>query len=221
MATIIDDRTIILQVSDILLRVPLQRRGTARYKGHHISRIIAKVAESTGKLDPQIVLEELGGDRDYSWRWALGVMFEEFWFSLHPDTEWQPGELVKDGIAGNCDGISDVSEFALTDPSWVVGGDEAVGLTVIEETKCTEQKVKLAEEFMDTSTGSGFLRMHQGRSYCYLYGADIVRWTVLYYRGDWRGFGPVCRQYTVRFEEREIRQTWEMLKQWKDRSIPE
>jgi hypothetical protein len=160
------------------------------------------VARSIGKLKPGEPLEE-----DMPGRISLGIMWEEFYFSLVPDVDWQPGELTVDGISVNADGIG--SYF-----------NEELGIwdyPCLEETKCTEKKVRTGPELM----ADEWMWMHQGRAYCHCYGLDTVRWTIMFYRGDWRGSGPVCKQYVIRFTPHEVRSTWDMLLNNKDGVQPE
>jgi hypothetical protein len=81
----------------------------------------------------------------------------------------------------------------------------------IWETKCTEKKARTAEEFLQE-----FVYMQQGRSYCKTYGCNVVRWIIWFYRGNYDGKGPVCREYTVHFSDKEIEDTWTMMKKNKD-----
>jgi hypothetical protein len=80
------------------------------------------------------------------------------------------------------------------------------------ETKCTEKKVRDGADFL-----LEWLYRHQGANYCHAYGlelgerVEVVRYPVLFYRGDWRGSGPVAVEYTVRFAPAELKQSWNML----------
>lgn len=196
MAVLLDERIVQLELTDLLTRRPLDRdRAPAtRAPGVHQSDILQHIAYKVGWLKEGEVWEE---DRGlYPWRWCLGQMWEEFWFSLQDSetTTWQPGEVTEDGISVNCDGIS---TYYNSD-------------TTLEETKCTEAKVKSGEDFLAHN-----LYMYQGKAYCHVYGCELVRWTVLYYRGDWKGSGPVCKQYLVRFTPKEVEQAWLLLLKFK------
>lgn len=217
MPTLLDERRLIIEFSDLYRRRPLRRPlvPSERYEGAHQSDILAYVARKAGHLKPGERLEEEIPERMF-----MGIMFEEMYFSLVPDVEWQPGEVVEDEIAVNADGIGrigveDKDTSADREP-------EGQMETYIEETKCTEKKIRTGEEMLEE-----FMWMHQGRSYCYAYGKQyvdpirLVRWTIWYYRGDWRGSGPVCMQYLVRFSDKEVEQTWAMLKKNKDKAMAE
>lgn len=190
MPELLSIRSITLEFSDLYRRTPIVRpdKPLARAPGVHQSDILGYVARKIGKLKPGERVED-----EYPWRWALGQMWEEFYFSLLPDAAWQPGEMTVDGISVNCDGLS-----------WVNG--EAW----LEETKCTEKKVRAEGEFLDE-----WMWQHQARGYCWCYGPRVVRWSVMHYRGDWRGSGPIAQEYVVRFSDQECEQTWAMLNQYK------
>lgn len=193
MPVLLDERIITLEFADLHHRSPIVRptQPPTRDPGMHQSDILAYIARNIGELKPGEPLEE-----DMPWRMALGVMWEEFYFSLIPESDWQPGEIVQDGIAVNCDGITSAECISIN--PW--------GENLIEETKCTEKKVKTGEEFL-----AEWMWMHQGRAYGETYSPEIVRWSIMYYRGNYAGSGPICKQYTVRFSPREIKQTWQML----------
>jgi hypothetical protein len=203
MPTILDVREIKLEFRDLMARQPLTHEKQKRAPGHHLSGILAHIGQQIGKIDKQTITEELGLDREYSWRWALGIMWEEFWFSLQPNTVWQPGQLSKDGIWVNGDGLTaDPIEVLPLLPN---------GTLLVEETKCTEKKVREPEEFLQE-----WMWMHQGRGYCKVYGPSITRYTVMYYRGNYKGSGPIVMQYTIGFEQKEIDATWNMLLRFRD-----
>jgi len=192
-------RTITLEFADLFKRRPIVRpaKPSSRYPGAHQSDILAYIARKIGELKPGEELEE-----DMPWRMAMGNMWEEFYFSLLPDSDWQPGEIVQDGIAVNADGIT--SGFPV---GFIAGQPDGRVETIIEETKCTEKKFRTGDQFL-----SEWMWMHQGRAYCYVYGPRIVRWTVMFYRGDYRGSGPIVGEYIVEFSDKEVQQTWGMLK---------
>lgn len=164
------------------------------------------------------------------WAMAMGVMWEEFYFSLRPDVSWQPGEVVEDEIACNCDGLSvwqpnvDGTSFddevlthayakQVTDKFGRKEGELLYDpLLTVEETKCTVKRMRTGEEFLKE-----WYWQHQGRAYCHVYGSQMVRWTILYYRGNWKDvFWPAAKQYLVWFSEEEVRQTWGMLLKHRD-----
>jgi hypothetical protein len=113
-----------------------------------------------------------------------------------------------DGIAVNCDGIGVLPELSYYVELGVE--DEAF----LEETKCTEKKLKSGEQFLEE-----WIWMHQGRAYCYAYGPRIVRWSIWYYRGDYKGSGPVCMQYLVKFTDQECEATWAMLRKFQGEAM--
>ncbi len=192
MPVLLAEKVIQLEFSDLYGRRPIQRPAEplARAPGIHQSGILQELAYVIGKLKPGELLEE-----DMPWRMAMGVMWEEFAFSVGSlqTSVWQPGELTVDEISVNCDGIGEAE----------LSGEIT---TVVDETKCTEKKVRTGEDFLGE-----WMWMKQGAAYLYCYGAEVMRWTILYYRGDWQGSGPICMQYLVRFTHTEIVQNWRML----------
>ena len=194
MPTLLSERELTLEFADLARRQSIERppHPLARHKGVHQSGILAWIAREVGWLKPGEPLEE-----DCPWRMALGVMWEEFYFSLLDDgTVWQPGEMVVDGIAVNCDGIGLWQEE-----------------TALVETKCTEKKVRSGEDFLLER-----MWMYQGLAYCRCYGARIVRWVICFYRGDWAGSGPVVKEYVVRFEESEVTSAWSMYLKFREKA---
>ena len=205
MATLLYQRDITLQFSDLDRRVPLERPTVprSRYPGLHVSGVLGAIAERVGWLKTEAQEEGISsggsdrGSRAFSWIMAQGIMFEEFYFSLpwvrDEGTVWQPGEVVKDGIAANPDGVT----------PWVEEAEDAV----LEETKFTSLKARdWAQLRIDKRVWD-----HQVRCYCYMSGLTHSRQTIGYYRGDYRGSGPIYRQYLVRWAEDELRQSWEMV----------
>ncbi len=188
MPTLLSEKVITLEFSDLMRRVPVERPSQPLHRapGAHQSEILQYIAHKIGVLKP--------GERDeeeYPLIWALGAAVEEFLVSFFPDMIWQPGEVTRDEISVNSDG--------LTLDGWEHESQ-------LEEFKGTYKRVKSGEEFLED-----WMYMHQGRSYCYCYDQEVVRWHVFYVRGDYKKFGPMLKQYIVRFTQQECRQTWQML----------
>lgn len=211
MPILLDERRLIIEFADLWKRSPIHRPAEPpeRAPGAHQSDILQHIARKLGKLKPNEPLEE-----DIPERMLLGYMWEEFYFSMRPDADWQPGEVTLDGISVNCDGLGNGVPCDLPDVQF-----EQLYLI---ETKCTEKKVRTGADFLDE-----WIWMHQGRAYCYSYSEqidvpiDVVQWVIMYYRGDWRGSGPVIMEYLVQFTEQEKEQTWTMLKRYKDEAMAE
>lgn len=196
MPTILDERIITLEFSDLAKRRPITRpdRPLARASGHHQSTILAHIARKIGVLKAGELDEE-----EYPILWALGNATEEYLVSLWPEIEWQPGEMTTDEISVNCDGISRPRDIPI-----------ALRLEYgiqIEEFKFTFKKVCSGQEFIDKQ----WMWMHQGREYCYQYGARRERWHILHVRGDYKSFGPVYKTYTVGFSDQDCVGTHAML----------
>lgn len=216
MPHVLSVREVSLEFSDLYRRTPIPASTPdSRDPSVHQSDILSFIARKIGKMKPGERLEE-----EMPWRMAMGNMWEEFYFSLIPDSVYKPGETVVDGVAVNADGIGMVGIDERTGRVYPNGHhpapadmDYCVLESVVEETKCTEKKPKTAEEFIGDD--NQWVWNHQGRGYCYCYGPRIVRWTVLHYRGDWKGSGPIVMEYVVRFSDEEVKETWRMEGKYK------
>lgn len=201
MPTLLSERVVTLEFADLHKRRqlgPIRRPAAplARAPGAHQSDILRYVALKIGQLKPNEPLEE-----DMPLVIALGFAWEEFLFSMLPSADWQPGELERDGIAVNCDGIT--------------ANDAEYGEDVLEETKFTFKKTMTGAEFLEKQ----WMWLHQARAYCWCYGPRIVRWHVCHIRGDYKVFGPVHKQYVVRFSDKECEQTMVMLRNNKEAAM--
>lgn len=200
--TILEELEIRLEFSDMARRSPLPRLATPdgfieqlpRSAGVHMSGILKPLAIAAKQLKPMEQLEE-----EYPLMWALGVAWEEFVASLYPGMDWQPGELVVDGIAMNADGLN-----------WLDKWDAAC----VEEMKSTYRSSTFP--FKDEWT-----KLVQGKAYCYGYGPRIVRWHSCHLRGDYKSFGPSYVRRTIQFTDKEVEQTWNMLVANKELAVAE
>lgn len=193
---------ITLEVSDLSRRWSLggQRYTAAgeliqppRTPGVHLSGVLYRVAVSIGVLRPGEPIEE-----DLPTICAMGFMWEEFAASLYRGMDYQPGETCLDGVYMTCDGINLLTAER---------GEEEL---VVEEFKFTQKKLLEPEDFLGGD--KAWYYRAQGQGYCAGYGAELVRWHVMFVRGDYRALGPVYRRYLVRFSEKEIKENWEMVK---------
>lgn len=212
MPTLLSESRLIVEFADLALRHPIKRpsQPLERADCAHQSDILSFIARKINKLGDYEQLEE-----DIPDRMLMGQMWEEFYFSMVPDTIWQPGEMILDGIAVNADGL------AVFDTGTEFGGVDYSDVPYFEETKCTEKSARSGERFLEE-----WMWMHQGREYAkvYLPEADwyVGKWTILYYRGAWsKGTvapagvgmfkGPLIMQYVVQFTKAEVDQTHKML----------
>lgn len=214
MPTLLSESVINFEFADLDTRIHLVRPSPRppRRPGVHQSGILAPLARKLGYLGKDEKLEE-----EMPWRMALGVMWEEFAFSsILKESVWQPGELTEDEISVNADGVGQFDTYG----EYVSGeGSLYKSETCLDETKHTEKKVCDGDTFLHDK--SYWMWQHQVRGYCHCYGPRIGRWTVMFYRGDRRGSGPVCKQFVVRFSDKEVAQTWAMLKLNYDLATPE
>lgn len=206
MPELLDERVVTLEFDDLHRRVLLSKPVVPlpRTVGVHQSGILCHIARNIGILKPGELDEE-----EYPLLWALGAAWEEYAASFYPDMEWQPGELTVDDISMNADGLS-------------CGRIENVmtfGDPFLEEFKFTFKGVATGAEFLKDK--KWWLWLKQAAGYCHGYGTRVVRWHVCHVRGDYKSFGPVYRQYVVRFSDREIAQNWQMLLNNRDAVQPE
>jgi hypothetical protein len=210
MPTLLAEHNVNFDFADLWARVPISRPPSplGRRPGVHQSGILKYIAEATGKLKPGEPLEE-----EMPLIFALGHAWEEYAVSFYPEIDWQPGEIVVDGIAMNCDG--------LLAPGMTPKGSGTCGFwkyTQLEEFKFTFKAVP--EDFL---TDDRFWTwQHQARGYCHGYGPRVCRWHVLHvHEAGFKKFWPVYRQYVVEWTEQEIEQTWRLLMKYRDRADKE
>lgn len=207
MPTLLEQVEIKLEQKDMLSRVPLQhttnKKGRivppSRHPGVHQSEVLKYIAEKSHILEALKDIEH----EEYPLRWAMGVAWEEFCATLHPNMLWQPGEIeIVSGVWGNPDGMS-------SDPPTKLGK-----LYIIDEFKWTTKGIRLGPDFL-----AEWLWMQQGRGYCIGYDTNRVRWHVLFVNGDYKGSGPQYWRYLVQFTDQELESTRRMLVDNRDKAI--
>ncbi len=209
MPEVLSIRQIALEFADLYRRKPIERppQPLSRFPGPHQSDILAFIARKIGKLKPGERLEE-----EMPWRMALGVMWEEFYFSLHPDRIWQPGEQVVDGVAANPDGLGTITHVDV--PEGMMDSGEY--WNSMEETKATSKKAIFdAAELLEAFSDGWWMWQHQVRTYCHVYGVEVVRWSNMHLHGNYVIREPIAVEYIVRFTEEECRGSWAMVQKWK------
>jgi hypothetical protein len=201
MPTLLAERTVNFEFADLWARVPISRPPSplGRRPGVHQSGILKYIAEAMGKLKPGEPLEE-----DMPLIFALGHAWEEYAVSFYPEIDWQPGEIVVDGIAMNCDGLT-------TDPDWAPEGTP-LGL---EEFKFTFKAVP--DDFLKDDRF--WVWRHQACGYCRGYGPRVTRWHVLHaHEAGFKKFWPIYKQYIVEWSEHDIESSWKMQLKFRDRA---
>jgi len=198
-----------LELSDLEHRSPIHRPATpdgfielaSREAGVHMSGILKPLAVAakqlkagSGEWD-----EEMG---EYPLLWALGVAWEEFVATLHPNMDYQPGGVERDGVHMTCDGISELHLEGLG------------AVPVIEEMKFTftSSEKPMLEQWM---------KLQQGKAYCHGYGARHVRWHQCHVRGDYKKFQPRYIRSLVEFTDEEVEKCWRMFVANKSLAVPE
>lgn len=164
-----------------------------RSRGVHVQAINRALGVAAGKLDDSDGDDypfERFSDTCYPLMPALGVAWEEFRASHYSESEllWQPGELERDGIFGNPDGLY------IPEPQ--------VALWECKETTKKAQRID-----------SCWMYMKQGLSYCAMSGQTRVLYDICWLLGDYsRPYKPVGTTTLVEFEERECESWWTILK---------
>lgn len=217
-----------LEFADIRNRTPINIvHGTvARSPGVHLSGVLREYALKAEILTPS----ELDED-EYPLRMALGVAWEEFLASLYPETAWWPGEWVRDGVAGNPDGVGLLlpEREDLDDPS--EGWKPAM---IIEEVKYTHKSCSNGRDVPNLNDRQGvkdwMMWLNQGMGYCNLHPSNrmpadggiehlrprLVRYHVLYGCGDY--VRPYKERYVrtlVEFTDKELDKNWETVQKYK------
>lgn len=214
MPKLLEEQRILIEKADWDSRTPVHPRKLTRHPGIHVSGVLRVIAESQGLLK---VVEEIDQEEKDRLNWFLGMCWEEGCASLYPEINWQPGEIEKDGVWMNIDGI--------WMPSGGVVSDWFEDVRIVEEWKYTSKKVKRGKDFL-----ADLLWQWQGRAYCAGWGTHLVRWHVCYYRGNYyapnadgtKSDGmPEYWRYVVEYTDEEVESTWAMIQRNKQDAIPE
>lgn len=217
MPTLLEQTEVHLEWTDIAKRVRHPAPPThVRAPGTHLSGILRAIAIESGILKvyaPQNVdSTQRGGsaadlDEDIMpLRMIMGMAVEEYFAGFYPDMQWQPGELERDGIFGNPDGIT-------LNPLLNGGGS-----VMVDEFKATWKS-----EF--TYGGKQFLSnwmwMRQGMGYCAMLGTRWVRFHIVWMNGDYRPPQPRYYRYLVEFTQKEIDNAWNLNLRNKHKAVKE
>lgn len=192
MPTLIEERDVRLERSDLMRRIVLPRNvgpdgfiiPPKRSPGLHASGLLKYIAE-TSRITSY--LEQISED-ELPLKWALGLAWEEYAASLYPNMVWQPDEIHKPLIM-NVDGLT--------------AGDYSL---VVEEFKFVRAKKMETTRFLDPRVN--WLKLQQGMIYCLGWGTDLVRWHIMNVI-EWPE--PLYTTYLVRFEKDELISTRRMI----------
>lgn len=180
MPRLLEEKEIILEWSDLERRVPKTRASSMeRASGVHLSGIIKATLQTMKELDIYDQTDEM------PLCVMLGTFFEEGLVTLYPDMIWQPGEVSRDGVVGNPDGLT---------------------VTQLEEFKFT-MKSQYKHQGEDILKEKRW--MWQISGYCHMMCLTQARLHVCWSRGDYRQkWGPVYYTYTIGFTEEELARFW-------------
>jgi hypothetical protein len=109
----------------------------------------------------------------------------------------RPGEVELDGITGSPDGIT------------VIDGELA-----LEEYKVTWKSSKWGIE-------ENWYWMTQTKAYMKMCGVTLCRFRILYVMGEYRGKGPEYVEALVRWDQKDVDETWEMILRHRDEAWEE
>lgn len=109
------------------------------------------------------------------------------------------GEVELDGIVGSPDGVSDNDPLKV----WPI---------VDEEYKATWRSINKDPE-------SIWYWMCQFKSYCKMLGVRVTVLRVLYINGDYKGSGPLAKQFRLEFSEMELDENWAMILNHRDEML--
>ena len=188
--TILEEVQVTLEFSDMDRRVALPRLAAPdgfvaqapRSAGVHMSGILKPLAIAAKQLKSYEQDEE-----EYPLMWALGVAWEEFVASLYPTMHYQPGEVTVDEIHMTCDGLNYLPAF---------------DVECVEECKST---------YESSAKPISWMKMMQGKAYCYGYGPRVVRWHSCHLRGDYKNWKPSYWRRTIQFTDKEVESCWKMM----------
>jgi hypothetical protein len=197
-----EEKKIDMSVFDNAFRVAsCESRYTPRAPGPHVGAIVRDIAIRSRLLkadDPDeapLTLErrKLRMSRGFAWEWLVAHQ--------NPLMIHQPGELIRDGIAMNPDGVTLMGDIEL--PREV--RERGPSVAMVEECKDTELS-------SNRDLRSKWIWTAQGKAYCYGLGTNWIRYHVCYSRGDYRGSGPIYRVWWVEFTPQEIKVNWDLIR---------
>lgn len=203
------------------------RVARPRSKGVHVSGIIKVIAEKRKLYKPGDELDDMPTVV------LLGQAFEEQAARLYSDLEWQPGEVQREGVAGNPDGRSPL----FLPPNMLSTGAVCVG-RLLEEFKLTYKSNRYRQDIRAEQTW-----MMQVMDYLWMdeltYRADrsgmqsanpymsigewfYARLHVLWACADYiQPFRPTYIRYLIRFTEQELKTNWAMMMKFKQFAVKE
>lgn len=180
--------------------------STPRAPGAHVSEILKDIALKLGVFKPQdeeedldLMLLRLGkfqrGDSGRLVRIALGLAWEEWMSRQIPGLIYHPGEMTRDGVSGNPDGVVWHEDLALD-----------------------AHEIKVTWRSSRTPVVEWWYAVNQLRSYCRML-ETLIGWLhVCHVMGDYRGSGPQYIIYRFEFTQEELEATWRMIVNHRDRT---
>ena len=196
---VIEKVEIKLEWKDIDSRVvhprPTYKRSTGK-KVKHVMEILRHVAVNNGRLRDEDRIDEM------PLVVGLGMAFEEWCAGLYPNMHLQPGEVKREGVAGNPDGFDSI--FI---------GD------LVDEFKFTYKSLRKRQDIRDE-----WMWMQQVMAYIniidqekYVFGGEVFRpshgrFHICWANGDYTyPLQPRYIRYLVEFGRMELEENWNMM----------
>lgn len=187
-------------------------RGGERSAGYHVSGIIGyhwfgRIPEESPVREKKLkeFAEDVGDSSVMPLRMCMGMAWELYASGLYSEMVWQPGEIVKDGIAGSLDGLSEA----------LPTGQILTGMKFAQRRELTVEEFKLTyKSYRNREILKETLWIWQLMAYCVLARTRWARLHVLWVNGDYsfkETGGPKYFRYLIQFEEFELRRFWEQV----------
>lgn len=208
-------------------RLPRSRHTHVRAKGVHLSGILrvkcgyapARTLLSPNACEPpepeeEIIDEDQLAPDELRLKMAMGIAWEEYAVGLHPEIQWQPGQIRMDGVTGSPDGVSmmslcrncdtPASEIAKRRGRCACGGSLHVE-KILEEFKLTWKSYATHEILKHDYW------IYQTGAYCYMQEPPLrfVRFHVCYAVGSYYPPDPIYQIYVIKFEPWWLEEMWE------------
>lgn len=167
--------------------------GLPRSKGIHLTQIIRYLERSMGLTYESFQEPWLTMDCGFTWEECLEAALAHRLCNVT-----RPGEMFKDGIYFSPDGEGD-------DPYYVYP-------KAVHEYKFTWMSSNKPPSYK-------WNWMTQGKGYCYGCETPVIVFHVAHVMGNYRGTGPLYREYRIEYDEYELIMNWDMLIRGRDELI--
>jgi hypothetical protein len=175
-------------------------RSDARETGKlHVSDVIRYIMSVSGMTKGATEWEHdpltLAGELGFMWEDILGWAYAD-------RAGIRPGEFEKDGLVGSPDGLGESVAHAIA--AGKLSSVPEPGALADYEYKCTWKSVR-------NSPDDNWYWMTQFKAYAHMIDTNVVILFALYLFGDWKGHGPIDKQFRIEYSNRELKENWSML----------